>query len=173
MTLCSYISLLRMEDHLRKHDYYYQGAKLAIKIYLRMIDRPEDMNENSVRSMEGMSENEIKKMKKKLKKLKEQEEENKKKEKEVKEEGLQRGPQLDPEALLKIDNPLAEAAKFCHNLHTYGMNKGTGYALCAEVYRRKDKVLLTLKCLNEGLKIDKVHPLLHVQKVKFLRNCKC
>lgn len=171
MTLCSYIRLLRMEDRLRHADYYYQGAKLAIKIYLRMIDRPDDMNEHAAMIKEGMTDNEIKKMKKKLKKQKEQQEEEdkKKKEKEVKEDGLQKGPQLDPEALLKTEDPLGEAAKFCYNIHTFGTNKVTGYALCAEVYQRKGKVLLTLKCLNEGARRDPDHPLLHIQKVKFLK----
>ncbi|CAI2349831.1 unnamed protein product [Caenorhabditis sp. 36 PRJEB53466] len=168
MTLCSYIRLIRMEDNLRDNNYYYQGAKLAIKIYLRMIDRPDDMNEHSAFMKEGMTENEIKKMKKKLKKQKELEEENKKKEKEVKEEGLQRGPQIDANALLKTDSPLDDAAKFCHNLHIFGVEKATGYALCSEVYRRKGKVLLVLKCLHQGSKIDAAHPLIHVQKVKFL-----
>ncbi|EGT47866.1 hypothetical protein CAEBREN_05652 [Caenorhabditis brenneri] len=171
MTLCSYIRLLRMEDRLRHADYYYQGAKLAIKIYLRMIDRPDDMNEHAALIKEGMTDQEIKKMKKKLKKQKEQQEEEdkKKKEKEVKEDGLQRGPQLDPEVLLKTEDPLGEAAKFCHNIHTFGTTKVTGYALCAEVYQRKGRVLLALKCLNEGVKKDPNHPLLHVQKVKFLK----
>lgn len=170
MTLCSYIRLLRMCDKLRDADYYYQGAKLAIKIYLRMIDRPDDMNEHSALIKEGMTDQEIKKMKKKLKKQKElqEEEEKKKKDKEQKEEGLQRGPQIDAEALLKTEDPLGEAAKFCHNIHTFGTQKVTGYALCAEVYRRKGKVLLALKCLNEGEDREPTHPLLHVQKVKFL-----
>lgn len=171
MTLCSYIRLMRMEDTLRNADYYYQGAKLAIKIYLRMIDRPDDMNEHAALIKPGMSDNEIKKMKKKLKKQKEaqEEEEKKKKEKEVKEEGLQRGPQINAEELLKTTDPLGEAAKFCHNIHTFGTQKVTGYALCAEVYQRKGKVLLALKCLNEGVKRDPIHPLLHIQKVKFLK----
>lgn len=173
MTICSYIRLIRMEDALRNNDYYYQGAKMAIKIYLRMVDRPDDMNEHAALIKEGMTENEIKKMKKKLKKAKEVEEEAKKKEKEkeVKEDGLQRGPQIDADALLKTEDPLGEAAKFCHNIHTFGTKKVTGYALCAEVYRRKSKVLLALKCLNQGVKVEPQHPLLHVQKVKFLSYC--
>lgn len=75
------------------------------------------------------------------------------------------------QALLKTEDPLGEAAKFCHNIHTFGTQKVTGYALCAEVYRRKGKVLLALKCLNEGEDREPTHPLLHVQKVKFLAYC--
>uniref|UniRef100_A0A1I7UK25 TPR_REGION domain-containing protein n=1 Tax=Caenorhabditis tropicalis TaxID=1561998 RepID=A0A1I7UK25_9PELO len=163
MTICSYIRLLRMEDRLRNADYYYQGAKLAIKIYLRMVDRPDDMNENAELIKDGMTDQEIKKMKKKLKKQKEQQEEEDKKKK------RRKGPQINAEELLKTEDPLGEAAKFCHNIHTFGTPKVTGYALCAEVYQRKGKVLLALKCLNEGVKKDPTHPLLHVQKVKFLK----
>ncbi|CAB3402235.1 unnamed protein product [Caenorhabditis bovis] len=179
MTLTAYIRMLRMEDVIRKNNYYYAAAKLAIKIYLRMLDRPQDMNEENGLIKEGMTENEIKKLKKKLKKQKEQkeqEEELKKKEKEKEDDSITRGPQFDAEALLKTDKPLDEAAKFAHHLHMLGTEGVTGYALCAEVYRRKNKVLLALKCLNEGNKKESNHPLLHVEKVKFLlywKECQC
>lgn len=110
-----------MCDKLRDADYYYQGAKLAIKIYLRMIDRPDDMNEHSALIKEGMTDQEIKKMKKKLKKQKElqEEEEKKKKDKEQKEEGLQRGPQIDAEVRIARKMRIFRA-KIARNAKNFG-----------------------------------------------------
>ena len=31
-TLCAYVQMLRLEDTIRKHNYFYQTAKLAIKV---------------------------------------------------------------------------------------------------------------------------------------------
>lgn len=171
ITLCSYIRLLRLEDVIRRHNYYYQAAKMAIKIYLRMIDRPEDFVEKNGINLEGLTGNELKKMKKKIKK---QEELNKKKEQEKessnsKDDGNTTVPRLDAAELLKTENPLEEAAKFAHPLYSLGSSNVTAHALCAEVYRRKNKVLIVLKSLNEGAKIEPMNPLLHVQKIKFLQ----
>ncbi|CAD6197579.1 unnamed protein product [Caenorhabditis auriculariae] len=167
-TLTAYVSLLRLEDVIRRHNYFYQAAKLAIKIYMRMIDRPNDMIMQNGINSEGLTSNELKKLKKKLKKqqLQKQEEEEKKKEKEKDD---YRGPQIDAKELLKTEKPLEEAAKFAHHLHMLGSPHATAYALAADVYLRKKKTLLVLKCLNEGNKIDPNSPLLHVQKVKFLK----
>lgn len=32
VTLCSYVQLLRLEDVLRTHDFYYQAAKIAARV---------------------------------------------------------------------------------------------------------------------------------------------
>ncbi|VDP08955.1 unnamed protein product, partial [Soboliphyme baturini] len=42
MTLRAYMKLLRLEDILRRHTFYYKAAKCAIKIYLRLHDVPYD-----------------------------------------------------------------------------------------------------------------------------------
>ncbi|XP_026679216.1 N-alpha-acetyltransferase 16, NatA auxiliary subunit [Diaphorina citri] len=40
MTLRSYVRLLRLEDVLRSHPFYYTAARCAIQVYLRLHDRP-------------------------------------------------------------------------------------------------------------------------------------
>ncbi|KAL1460229.1 hypothetical protein WDU94_012156, partial [Cyamophila willieti] len=40
MTLRSYVRLLRLEDVLRSHPFYYTAARCAIQVYLRLYDRP-------------------------------------------------------------------------------------------------------------------------------------
>ncbi|OAD61407.1 N-alpha-acetyltransferase 15, NatA auxiliary subunit [Eufriesea mexicana] len=40
MTLRSYVSLLRLEDVLRAHPFYFKAAKCAMEVYLRLHDEP-------------------------------------------------------------------------------------------------------------------------------------
>lgn len=40
MTLRSYVALLKLEDVLRMHPFYYKAARSAIQIYLNLHDNP-------------------------------------------------------------------------------------------------------------------------------------
>lgn len=40
MTLRAYVDLLRLEDVLRKHAFYFKAARSAIEIYLKLHDNP-------------------------------------------------------------------------------------------------------------------------------------
>jgi hypothetical protein len=40
MTLRSYVDLLKLEDCLRAHPFYFKAAKCAIEVYIRLHDRP-------------------------------------------------------------------------------------------------------------------------------------
>ena len=40
MTLRSYVGLLRLEDVLRSHPFYFKASKCAIEVYLRLHDYP-------------------------------------------------------------------------------------------------------------------------------------
>lgn len=40
MTLRSYVNLLRLEDVLRSHPFYYRVARCAIQVYLHIHDKP-------------------------------------------------------------------------------------------------------------------------------------
>ncbi|PSN43189.1 N-alpha-acetyltransferase 15 [Blattella germanica] len=40
MTLRSYVGLLRLEDVLRSHPFYFKAARCAIEVYLRLHDKP-------------------------------------------------------------------------------------------------------------------------------------
>ena len=40
MTLRSYVGLLRLEDVLRSHPFYFKAAKCAMEVYLRLHDHP-------------------------------------------------------------------------------------------------------------------------------------
>jgi len=40
MTLRSYVNLLRLEDVLRSHPFYFRVARCAIQVYLHLHDKP-------------------------------------------------------------------------------------------------------------------------------------
>lgn len=40
ITLRSYVDLLKLEDILRQHPFYFKAARIAIEIYLKLHDNP-------------------------------------------------------------------------------------------------------------------------------------
>uniref|UniRef100_A0A158P9G8 N-alpha-acetyltransferase 16, NatA auxiliary subunit n=1 Tax=Angiostrongylus cantonensis TaxID=6313 RepID=A0A158P9G8_ANGCA len=166
VTLCSYVQLLRLEDVLRTHEFYYQAAKLAAKIYLRMVDRPQDFS-GSTATADGLTTIEMKKLKKQQKKQAKEQEQKKNTGK--KEEYTNPAMQFDADALLKTDKPLDDAAKFVQHLHMLGSKHVTAYNIGFEVYLRKKKPLLMLKCLKKATMLDDNDPFLHVCRIKFLK----
>lgn len=40
ITLRSYVDLLKLEDVLRQHPFYFKAAQIAIEIYLKLHDNP-------------------------------------------------------------------------------------------------------------------------------------
>lgn len=40
MTLRAYVGLLRLEDVLRRHPFYFKAAKCGIEVYMRLYDKP-------------------------------------------------------------------------------------------------------------------------------------
>uniref|UniRef100_A0A0R3RJM2 TPR_REGION domain-containing protein n=1 Tax=Elaeophora elaphi TaxID=1147741 RepID=A0A0R3RJM2_9BILA len=175
MTLCSYIGLLRLEDVLRRHKFYYEAARIAITIYLRMYDHPNDFAPDKHNGEVNLSASELKKLKKKQKKEKakealeaaaKQKQMNAKKG-DVEVDGFAPEP-LDAEKLLKVNDPLEEASKFVQPLLQLNSEQFGSYILGFEVYYRKKKVLLMLQCLNKATKLEPNNPDLHVAAAKYL-----
>lgn len=167
VTLCSYVQLLRLEDVLRTHDFYYKAVKIAAMIYLRMVDRPQDFTEGDV-AADGLTTAALKKLKKQQKKQQEKEQEQKK----VagrKEEYTNPAMQFDADALVKTEKPMDDAAKFIQHLHMLGSEHINAYNLGFEIYLRKQKPLLMLKCLKKAAMLDDSNPFLHVCRIKFLK----
>ncbi|PIO65686.1 tetratricopeptide repeat protein [Teladorsagia circumcincta] len=179
--------LLRLEDVLRTHDFYYQAAKLAARvsstslhfmlfwgsltllnesygsqIYLRMVDRPQDFT-GAGPVADGLTAAELKKLKKQQKKQQEKEQEQKKNTGK-KDEYTNPAMQFDAEALVKTQKPLDDAAKFIQHLHMLGSKHVTAYNLGFE-----QKPLLMLKCLKKAADLDNNDPYLHVCRIKFLK----
>ncbi|XP_036310666.1 N-alpha-acetyltransferase 16, NatA auxiliary subunit isoform X4 [Pipistrellus kuhlii] len=153
MTLRAYVDLLRLEDMLRRHAFYFKAARSAIEIYLKLYDNPltNESKQQEINS-ENLSAKELKKMlskqrraqkKAKLEEEKkhaerERQQKNQKKKRDDEEEeasGLKE--ELIPEKLERIENPLEEAIKFLTPLKNLVAGNIDTHLLAFEIYFRK------------------------------------
>jgi len=184
MTLRAYVQLLRLEDVLRSHPFYFKAAKIAISIYLRLHDNPlADGHEEKLNDQENLSPSELKKLKNKARKRAKQEalkkerqrQEEQKKEQQSKTKSTDTemdGPkeeELVPEKLARNDKPLEEAVRFLKPLQTLASKRIETHLMAYEIYSRKGKVLLMLQSIKRGYAIDPNNPHLHTCLVRFLK----
>ncbi|XP_036310675.1 N-alpha-acetyltransferase 16, NatA auxiliary subunit isoform X12 [Pipistrellus kuhlii] len=183
MTLRAYVDLLRLEDMLRRHAFYFKAARSAIEIYLKLYDNPltNESKQQEINS-ENLSAKELKKMlskqrraqkKAKLEEEKkhaerERQQKNQKKKRDDEEEeasGLKE--ELIPEKLERIENPLEEAIKFLTPLKNLVAGNIDTHLLAFEIYFRKGKFLLMLQSVKRAFAIDSNNPWLHECLIKF------
>ncbi|WAR00461.1 NAA15-like protein [Mya arenaria] len=183
MTLRAYVGLLRLEDVLRRHKFYFKAAKIAIEIYLHLHDYPmSDSDKDNMVDAEQMTPSELKKLRNKQRKQQkklEKEKEKAKQEQEKKEhtskkqaETDQDGPkeeELIPDKLARPENPLDEAIKFLKPLQQLASDRIETHICAYEIYSRKDKLLLMLQSLKRGCEVDRENPQLHVFLLRFLK----
>ncbi|CAH6823941.1 N-alpha-acetyltransferase 16, NatA auxiliary subunit isoform X2 [Phodopus roborovskii] len=187
MTLRAYVDLLRLEDTLRRHTFYFKAARSAIEIYLKLHDNPltSESKQQDINS-EILSAKELKKMLSKQrraqKKAKLQEErkhtererqqKNQKKKREEEEEEIASGhkEELTPEKLERVDNPLEEAIKFLIPLKTLAADNIYTHLLAFEIYFRKGKFLLMLQSVKRAFAIDSNNAWLHECLIKFSKS---
>lgn len=182
MTLRAYVGLLRLEDVLRSHPFYFKAAKIAIEIYLHLHDHPlSDNDKDNLLDADNLTPSELKKLKnkqrkqqKKLEKEKQKQKEQEKKEHAGKklQDQDQDGPkeeELVPEKLAKIDNPLEQAIRFLKPLQLLASERIETHICAYEIYSRKEKLLLMLQSLKRGCQVDRENPQLHVFLLRFHR----
>ncbi|XP_071786525.1 N-alpha-acetyltransferase 15, NatA auxiliary subunit-like [Asterias amurensis] len=182
MTLRSYVSLLRLEDVIRTHIFYFKAAKIAIEVYVHVHDKPlEDLDKEEDLDMENLSDKELKKIRSKQrraqKKAQKKEEETKGK---VGGDNKTQGgknkhdPDLDgpkeeelvPDKLARVDKPLEQAIHFLKPLQTLAKNRIQTHLLAFEIYLRKDKLLLMLQAVKRGHSLEPTNAVLHECLVK-------
>lgn len=91
MTLSSYVDMLRLEDRIKSHPFFFRASKIAIEIYLRLNDYPlEEIGNENKADTENLTPAELKKLKNKQKKqqLKAQQEKEKQQQLELKRKEL-------------------------------------------------------------------------------------
>uniref|UniRef100_A0A3B3WPT3 N-alpha-acetyltransferase 15, NatA auxiliary subunit n=2 Tax=Poecilia mexicana TaxID=48701 RepID=A0A3B3WPT3_9TELE len=185
MTLRSYVDLLKLEDVLRQHPFYYKAARTAIQIYLDLHDRPlTDDNKESQADAENLTDKELKKLRNKQRRAQkkaqlEEEKKNAEKEKQLKNQKKKKedddeeigGPkeELIPDKLAKPENPLEEAVKFLIPLKNLVRNKIETHLLAFEIYFRKEKYLLMLQSIKRAVAIEPSDPWLHQCLVRFFK----
>lgn len=184
MTLRAYVGLLRLEDILRNHPFYFKTAHIAIEIYLYLYDHPQsEIEKDKSLDTENLTPSELKKLRNKRRKAQkkaEMEKEKQRAELEKKEhqnknkgtDGEMDGPkeeELIPEKLVKTKDQLDQAVKFLKPLQQLAHDRIETHLLAYEIYSRKGKLLLMLQSIKRGHKLDPNHYLLHVCKMKFLQ----
>ncbi|XP_043435656.1 N-alpha-acetyltransferase 16, NatA auxiliary subunit isoform X4 [Prionailurus bengalensis] len=186
MTLRAYVDLLRLEDILRRHAFYFKAARSAIEIYLKLYDNPltSESKQQEINS-ENLSAKELKKMLSKQRraqkkaKLEEerkhaererQQKNQKKKRDEEEEEGSGLKEELIPEKLERIENPLEEAIKFLIPLKNLVADNIDTHLLAFEIYFRKGKFLLMLQSVKRAFAINSNNPWLHECLIKFSKS---
>jgi len=182
MTLQSYIGLLRLEDILHSHPFYFKVARCAIQMYLHLCDNPLGaLKDGNSENTENLTAAEVKKLRNKQRKAakKEQqkkaakEEEEKKKEankpKTENEPDVPRLENLEPEKLARPSDPLEMARHFLRPLQTFAASEIMTHLFAFEVFVRRDKILLMLQSIKRAHDLDPHHPVLHFQKALFIR----
>ncbi|KAL1862701.1 hypothetical protein VTK73DRAFT_6678 [Phialemonium thermophilum] len=175
----AYIDMVRWEDRLREHPFYTRAALDAVRIYLDMYDHPQGSDANGVRNgdLNGDEAAERKKAAKKAKK------EAQKAERAAAEKAAKQDPNKptakgkDAETGKKVDedpngltlaattDPLGDATKFLAPMLQFSPKNIEAQIAGFEVFIRRKKYLLALRCLNAALALDPEHPALHAQAI--------
>jgi len=175
MTLRAYVGLLRLEDILKSHRFYFAAARIAILIYLRLYDKPlgpkSKMHNDDLSS--NLTPSELRKLKTKERKAAQKKQngsdhhhkggsggkdhiankENQNQSDSNKNttnagSDLPNMEKLIPSKLERPEDPLSEAIKFLTPLQTLAKNLIETHLLAFEVYLRKNKPLLMLQSLK-------------------------
>lgn len=180
MTLRSYIELLRLEDVLKSHQFYFRAAQIAIKVYLRLYDQPLGDNEElEDKNMANMSASELKKLRNKQRKAKlrekaaekvsENEKQSQQNDKNSESVSELHQEKLDTSKLERPEDPLAEAIKFLTPLQILAKQRLDTHLLAFEIYFRKNRILLMLQSLKRAIRLNANHPVLKNQLNLFFK----
>ncbi|KAG0580042.1 hypothetical protein M758_4G144800 [Ceratodon purpureus] len=177
MTLRAYIRMLRFQDHLHSHRFFFRAATSAIRCYIKLHDSPpKAAAEEHEAAVAGLPAAERKKMRQKLRKAEakaKKEAEEKAKEEEVAatvaSKGGKKGTQTprpvdtdpDGDKLMHVEDPLSEALKYLRLLQEHSAYALETHLLAFEVYFRKGKKLLALQAVKKQLALDPSSPDVH------------
>ncbi|XP_021921267.1 N-alpha-acetyltransferase 15, NatA auxiliary subunit isoform X1 [Zootermopsis nevadensis] len=177
MTLRSYVGLLRLEDVLRAHPFYFKAARCAIEVYLRLHDKPlKDETAEQEFNTENLAPSEIKKLRNKRRKAlrkaelerqqaaqaqEKREQHNKSRQQGDAEPDAPQQNELVPEKLARVEDPLEQAIRFLQPLQTLAGRRIETHLMAFEIYSRKKKPLLMLQSIKRAHRLDPDSPKLH------------
>ncbi|XP_033327720.1 N-alpha-acetyltransferase 15/16 isoform X1 [Megalopta genalis] len=184
MTLRSYVGLLRLEDVLRAHPFYFKAAKCAVEVYLRLHDDPlPDPTQAQEIDTENLTPSELKKLRNKQRKQRRKAELERQQAAQAQEKREQHNksrqqtdsdleqPTLDeliPEKLERVEDPLEQAIKFLQPLQDLAADRIETHLMAFEIYIRKGRTLLMLKSIKRAHGLDPNNPELHTCLVRFI-----
>ncbi|QKX55786.1 uncharacterized protein TRUGW13939_02884 [Talaromyces rugulosus] len=174
----AYVSMVRWEDHLRDHPFYTRVALSTIKAYVLLHDQPDLAHGHMFASLNGAEGEDRKKALKKAKKEQQKLEKAEAERQDLKKasaatakgsDGETKKEDTDPTGtkLVQTTDPLKDSLKFLAPLLEYSPEDIRVQAAGFEVYIRRQKYALALKCLLAAHAIDSSDPTLHVQLLRF------
>ncbi|KAJ5762237.1 uncharacterized protein N7511_005619 [Penicillium nucicola] len=177
----AYVDMVRWEDRLREHPFYTRMALGAVKAHLLLHDQPDLVHGPMPSGANGLDSTDENERKKALKKAKKEQQRLEKIEADKREarkaaaanakpaEGETKKEDPDPlgNTLVQTKDPLQDVMKFLTPLLEFGAKNIEAQCLGFEVYLRKNKHLLAVKCLSAAHAIDPSNPTLHLQLLRF------
>ncbi|PLN85391.1 N-terminal acetyltransferase A complex subunit nat1 [Aspergillus taichungensis] len=176
----AYVDMVRWEDRLREHPFYTRVALAGVKAYLMLHDdrdlvhgpMPSGTNGANKEEDEAERKKAMKKAKKEQQRLEKIEAEKREARKAAPTKGFDgEVKKEDPDPfgtkLVQTQDPLKEATKFLTPLLEFSPQNIEGQCLGFEVYLRREKYALALKCLSAAHALDPTHPTLHTQLLRF------
>ncbi|KOS22244.1 N-alpha-acetyltransferase 15 [Escovopsis weberi] len=169
----AYVDMVRWEDHIRDHPFYTRAALNAIKIYLKMADKPATNGVNGAEEDEeeaAARKKAAKKARKELQRLeREAAEKQAKQDPNKAAQGETKKKDEDPLGLTlaATTDPLGAAMKFLTPMLQASPKSIEAQLAGFEVFMRRQKYALALGCLNRSLELDAESPRVHEQVVAF------
>ncbi|ODA76660.1 hypothetical protein RJ55_07931 [Drechmeria coniospora] len=168
----AYVDMMRWEDHVRDHPFYARAALDAISVYLELADNVSiDGTIGDCGGGEGAlaKKRAAKRAKKELQRLERQAAERHAKQDPNKGSSTGEAKDDDPLGLMLVatTDPLGEAMKFLGPLLQACPKSIEAQVAGCEVYLRRRKYVLALRCLNVAFSLDADFPKLHEQVVAF------
>lgn len=183
MTLRSYIGLLRLEDVLRAHPFYFKAARCAIQVYLHLFENPlKDVTAEEELNTENLAPSELKKLRNKQRKARRKAELERQEKQEKQEKQQSRKPQGDqemdaphqdelvPDKLARVEDPLDQAIKFLQPLQDLASKNIETHLMAFEIYYRKGKLLLMLQSIKRAFRLEPDNCELHSCLVRFVES---
>ncbi|KAL8843438.1 MAG: hypothetical protein Q9176_002051 [Flavoplaca citrina] len=179
----AYIDMVKWQDHLREHPFFSRAAISAVQIYIRLFDDPH-LRDESFNGMNGsldkMSPGEAKKAQKKARKAREKQEQADHEKVDAKKtagggaDGDSKKADKDPRGakLVSTAEPLLDAMKFLTPLLEFSPKNIAAQQVGFEVFLRRKKYMLALRCLHAARSIDPNHFTNHEQAIRFRQTLK-
>ncbi|TVY86554.1 N-alpha-acetyltransferase, NatA auxiliary subunit [Lachnellula willkommii] len=170
----AYVDMIRWEDKLREHPFYTRAALSAVDLYLKLHDKPLANGTNGAADGDEDASERKKAAKKARKEAQKAEREAlaKKNEpnkatKEGDNDPKKKDDDPDGAKLAATTEPMTDAMKFLTPLLQFSPNSIDAQNAGFEVYIRRKKYLLALRCLLAASALDKEHSKVHSQTIRF------
>ncbi|KAL8782481.1 MAG: hypothetical protein Q9195_009635 [Heterodermia aff. obscurata] len=175
----AYVDMIRWEDHLREHPFFSRAAINAAKTYVLLHDKPQLAQTSLTNGVNGemdkLDKAERKKAQRKARKDQEKKEQEEAEKKDAKKtagnvgaDGEIKKEDKDPKGqkLLETTEPLADAMKFVTPLLEYSPRNLEAQLASFEVFIRRKKFLLALRCLLTSHSLSPSNPTIHEQLLR-------